>query len=265
MTAPDRTQVLRDLADEGRGLDAVVGAPDVDWATPTPSPGWTVAHQIAHLAWTDALTLQACRDPDAFVRSAGPIAADVTAAVDAGAAEGARQEAAALLPRWRNGRAAVLRALAAVPPGVRIPWLGPPMGAGTMASARIMETWAHGVDIRDALGVPNLPGPRLRHVAELGVRTRDFAFRQHGLTPPADPFRVELATPGAPSKLWTWGPPDADQRLSGPAEDFCLLVTRRRHPADLALVVESPDAERWLRVAQVFAGPPGAGRTPQPG
>ena len=64
-----------------------------------------------------------------------------------------------------------------------------------MATARLMETWAHGQDVADALGVPRAPTDRLRHVAHIGVRTRDFAYLVRDRTPPAEPFRVELAGP----------------------------------------------------------------------
>jgi len=125
--------------------------------------------------------------------------------------------------RWRAGRAAVLDALAGVPSGTRLTWLGPPMGAGTMASARIMETWAHGLDVADALGVHRAPTGRLRHIADLGVRTRDHSFTTRGLPVPDDPFRVELTSPSG--QRWEWGPQDAAERVSGTGLDFCLLVT----------------------------------------
>src|SRR5262245_57082619 len=134
------------------------------------------------------------------------------------------------------------------------------MAVSSMVTARIMETWAHGQDIADALGVERVPTARLKHVAHIGVRARPFAYHAHGLEAPADDVRVELTGPGG--ELWTWGAPDAGQRMSGPALDFCLLVTQRRHRADLALEASGAEADRWLDIAQAFAGPPGAGRTP---
>ena len=137
------------------------------------------------------------------------------------------------------------------------------MSTASMATARLMETWAHGQDVADALGVTRTPTDRLRHVVRLGVRTRDFAFGVHGLTPPVEEFRVELTAPSG--ELWTYGPEDAAQRVTGPALDFCLLVTQRAHRADLALRAEGADADRWLDIAQAFAGPPGAGAgAPEP-
>jgi uncharacterized protein (TIGR03084 family) len=127
-----------------------------------------------------------------------------------------------------------------------------------MATARLMETWAHGLDVADALGVVRTPTARLRSIAHLGVRTRDYAFAVHELPPPAEPFRVELDAPDG--AVWEWGPPDAAQRITGPAEDFCYMVTQRRPLSSLDIVAVGDDANRWLTLAQAFAGPPGAGR-----
>ncbi len=127
-----------------------------------------------------------------------------------------------------------------------------------MATARLMETWAHGQDVADALGTVREPSARLRHVAHLGVRTLGFAFTVHGLPAPQAPVRVELTAPDG--GLWTWGPEGAADRVAGPALDFCLLVTQRRHRDDLALTAVGEVATAWLPIAQAFAGPPGKGR-----
>jgi len=123
-----------------------------------------------------------------------------------------------------------------------------------------MELFGHGQDIRDALGAVWPATGRIVHVARLGVMTRNYAFAAHGLAPPDEEFRVELTSPGG--QAWAWGPEDAAQGVSGPALDFCLLVTQRRHRDDLGLVARGPDADRWLSIAQVYAGPPGPGRAP---
>jgi len=137
------------------------------------------------------------------------------------------------------------------------------MSAMSHATARLMETWAHGQDVYDALAANREDSARLRHIAHLGVRTRNFAFGVHGLEPPAEEFRVVLTAPSG--AVWTWGPEDAAQTVSGPAYDFCLRVTQRRHRDDLDLVATGPDADRWLDIAQAFAGPAGAGREPARG
>ncbi len=132
------------------------------------------------------------------------------------------------------------------------------MNASSMATARLMETWAHGLDVADALGVTRQATARLRSIAHIGVRTRDFAFVINGLQPPAEPFRVELRAPDG--STWSWGPDDAAQRVTGSAEDFCFLVTQRRALDDLDVTAHGDDAGRWLPIAQAFAGPPGSGR-----
>ncbi|WP_367043074.1 TIGR03084 family metal-binding protein [Streptomyces sp. Je 1-332] len=251
--------VLDDLRRESEELDQLVeGLGERAWALDTPADGWTVAHQIAHLAWTDRAALTAVTDGDAFGRLVEEALAAPDSFVDDGAEEGAALPPGELLTRWRDGRDALLKALTAAPRGTRFPWYGPPMSATSMATARLMETWAHGQDVSDALGVEREPTDRLRHVAHIGVRARDFSFGVRGSSAPDSPFRVELRLPS--EELWASGPDDAAQRVTGPALDFCLLVTQRAHRDDLALRAEGADAERWLDIAQAFAGPPGPGR-----
>lgn len=251
--------MVADLRAESDELDALVAPlPDDRWAAPTPAAGWTIAHQIAHLLWTDRVALTAVTDEAGFADVLNAAAADPTGFVDAGAEEIATTAPAQLLDDWRTTRARLHDALLAVPDGRKLPWFGPPMSAASMATARLMETWAHGLDIADALGVTRPPTARLRSIAHLGVRTRDYAFAVNAQPAPAEPFFVELRAPDG--DLWTWGPPDAVQRVIGSAEDFCFLVTQRRPRSALDLSAQGADAERWLQIAQAFAGPPGPGR-----
>lgn len=253
--------VLDDLRDEGSALDSLVaGLEATAWTAPTPAPGWTIAHQIAHLEWTDGVALLAVTDPDAFAREIEAAVIQVDSYVDDAARLGAARRPAELLERWRTGRTALLETLSAQPPGTRFPWFGPPMSTASMATGRLMETWAHGQDIADALGVRREPTARLRHVARIGVRARDYAYAVRGLTPPTEEFRVELTSPDG--DVWAYGPQDAAQRVTGPALDFCLLATQRRHRDDLAVRAVGEDADRWLSIAQAFAGPAGPGRPP---
>lgn len=258
----DLDAVLADLRAESESLDDLVAPlPAPDWQRPTPADGWTIAHQIGHLAWTDGIATTSATDTEAFGRLLAEAAGAPPDFVDLAAAERAAAGPADLLPAWRAGRDRLQQALAAAPPGAKLPWFGPPMSAASMATARLMETWAHGQDVADALGVDRPATARLRNVAHIGVRTRDFAYAIRGLTPPAEPFRVELTAPDG--SAWTWGLDDAAQRVNGPALDFCLLVTQRRHRDELALRATGPDADTWLEIAQAFAGAPGPGR-PKP-
>ena len=239
--------LLADLRDEGADLDRLVGdLDDEHWHAATPAVGWTIAHQIGHLTWTDEVTLTAVNEPQRFALERGALTDDLTQAVDAGAAALAALGQDELMARWRTSRAAVLGALAAAPDGARIGWFGPPMSAASMATARLMETWAHGQDVADALGVRRRPAARLRHVAHLGVRTRDFAFGINGRAAPTEPFRIELTAPDG--GLWEWGAPDADQRIVGDAEDFALVVTQRRPVDRTGLRAVGDDAAAWLDI-----------------
>lgn len=251
--------VLADLVAESAELDALVAdLDDAGWATPTPAAGWTIAHQIAHLTWTDRAALLAATDAKGFADHLREAAANPTGFVDQAAETVAALTSAELLKTWRTDRARLARTLEAVPEGTKIGWYGPPMSAPSMATARLMETWAHGGDVADALGVRREPTPRLRNVAHLAVRTRDFAYLLNDQTPPGEEFRIELTGPGR--ELWTWGPEDAAQRVTGSAYDFCRVAVQRLHRDDADVKAEGPDADGWLDIIQAFAGPPGPGR-----
>lgn len=260
----DMTLLIADLDAEGADLEAVVAALDpAEWGRETPAPGWTIADQIGHLAWTDDVSLdaigQALGDSAASARMAERMAllmAQGENYVDLGAAQWAALPVETLLERWSTGRRALTEALANVPRGVKIPWFGPPMSAASMVAARLMETWAHGCDVRDAFGIVVVATNRLRSVAHLGVRTRDFAYRVRGLEPPQEEFRVEITGPDG--DVWAWGPPEAEQRVSADALAFCRLVTQRGDATDVH--TRGPDAQKWASIAQAFAGPPGPGR-----
>jgi len=253
-------EVLADLRAESEALDRLVAdLSEVDWSRPTPAPGWTIAHQISHLAWTDHAATLAATDQDEFMRHLIRAMESPEDFVDRAAAEGIAPPLE-LLTRWRDGREALAKALTAMPPGEKLPWFGTAMSPISSATGRVMETWAHGQDVAEALNQSPTFTPRLRHVVHIGYRTIGHSFAAHGRPTPTEPFRVELSTPDG--DLWTYGPEDANQRVTGPALDFCLLVTQRRHPADLALQATGDEAGEWLGLAQAFAGPPGAGREP---
>ena len=255
----DAGAIVDDLDAESEELDALVAPlPAARWAEPTPAAGWTIAHQIGHLLWTDRLALTSITDEAAFGDLLAIAGADPSGFVDAAAEEESQRPPAELLDDWRAVRRRLHDKLRNVEPQRKLVWFGPPMSAASMATARLMETWAHGLDVADALGVRRPATSRLRSVAHLGVRTRDFAFAVHGLAAPTAPFRVELRAPDG--SVWVWGPEDAGERVTGSAQDFCYLVTQRRPVADLDVTAVGHDAQRWMTLAQAFAGPPGPGR-----
>ena len=165
-----------------------------------------------------------------------------------------------MLGWWRGARLDLLAAATGADPKQRVPWYGPDMSVMSFITARVMETWAHGVDVSDAFGVPVEASDRLRHVAHIGFGARGFSYMVNGRDLPGDPVELVLTSPGG--EQWRWGPGDAADRVEGSALDFCLLVTQRRHRDDTELRVTGPLAEEWIGIAQAFAGPPGGGRAP---
>ncbi len=256
-------EVWADLEAECDSLDVLVAGLDpTAWNVPTPAEGWTVKDQISHLASVDEWAALAAGDPDGFRAWVTSLSvADPEGIVNAPVEQARSRSGTDVLAWWRQARSTLAAAIEGIDPAARAPWFGPPMAIPTLLTARLMETWAHGEDVAEALGVERPPTARLRHVAHLGVRTRSFAYASRGLpTPPVD-VRVELTGPGG--ETWTWGDETAPARVRGPAVDFCRVVTRRRTPDDTALAIKGDAAVEWLSIAQAFAGP--AGRDPTPG
>src|SRR4051812_42257132 len=250
--------LIDELHAEHEALDAVVeGIPDEAWDVPTPSPGWRVRDQIGHLAFFDQRAQMAITDSEAFIAERDAALADFTSFGELAERLGRDYTGLLLLSAWRTARALSLDAIGAVPDGVRIPWYGPPMSARSFATARLMETWAHGQDVVDALGASRPPTDRLRHIAHLGVSTRGWSYAVRGLEAPAAPVRVELTLPSGAA--WSAGDESAPDRVTGTAEDFCLVVTQRRNVADTALEVDGALASEWMAIAQCFAGGPTTG------
>src|SRR5918992_1046411 len=230
--AVSMVEIVEDLRAETLDLERMLAPlPGAAWETATPAPGWAVRDQVSHLAWFDDV---AARYRALSVRE---------------------------LREWfRAARARLLDVLAGLDAKARIAWYGPDMSAASFATARLMETWAHGQDVADALGVSRPPTDRLRHVAHIGVRALPYSFAAHGRQVPAAPVRVEVTLPSG--AVLALGPESAADVVRGAALDFCLVVTQRRHLADVALDVTGPVAAEWMPIAQAFAGPPGAGRSP---
>jgi uncharacterized protein (TIGR03084 family) len=251
----DVQELTGDLRDEQDSLDAVVADLDEDrWATPTPSPGWTVADQIGHLTYFDGAASLAITDPAAFESSVGELVATMRDGSADDLTLHRHLAPAELLAAWRANRRRLAEVAAPLDAKARIPWYGPSMSARSFLTARLMETWAHGQDVVDALGADRPASGRLRHIAQLGFITRGWSYANRGLEVPEAPVRVELAGPDGDT--WSWGPDDASDVVRGDALDFCLVVTQRRHLSDTGLDVVGDAALDWMLKAQAFAGPP---------
>jgi len=257
--AMDVTEVAADLVAEQDALDEIVGQlPDDQWMLDTPSARWSVGDQIGHLTYFDGTAALAILDPDAFRASIG----DLMAAAGAGGDEGVDQltmgEFRQLTPdrklaAWRENRLALSEASIRLANDTRVAWYGPSMGSKSFLTARLMEAWAHGQDIVDAVGAQRPATDRLRHIAQLGYITRKWTYINRGAEAPDGDVRVELISPSGAT--WSWGESD-DASVTGDALDFCLVVTQRRNVADTGLAIKGDRAIDWMTKAQAFAGPP---------
>ena len=252
--------LLQDLLDEQASLDEIV-APldDGAWSLPTPSPRWSVSDQIGHLCYFDGAAVQAIRDPEAFASEARRMQeaslANEISGDDLTLGEFRALPVGGRLERWRTNRRGLAEAVGTLGERDRVSWYGPAMGAKSFVTARLMEAWAHGTDVCDAVGARREPTHRLRHIAQLGYITRGWAYVNRGLAPPDGEVRVALTSPSG--EVWSWGDTGlaSSSAITGPALDFCLVVTQRRHVADTALEVSGRHAREWLSIAQAFAGP----------
>ena len=253
--------LLADLAAEHAALDLVVAElDDSALALPSAAEGWSVADQLSHLAGFDEAATLALVAPDRFVAELEAIIAGGGDPVAAYTDEGRSRGGPGTRAWWQNGRATLIAAASAADPKARVPWYGPPMSAMSFLTARLMETWAHGQDVRDGLGLQPEVSERLRHVAHIGVGARTYSYAVRGLDLPDEQIDVVLTSPAG--EQWSWGPGDARSTVTGSALGFCLVVTQRRHPDDTDLVVTGAAATDWIAIAQAFAG--GATDGPSP-
>ena len=228
-----------------------------DWLKPTPAPGWNISDQVIHLGLFDRRAQWSMTEPERFsddmrdLMSKGGVKAIHNAE--------RHRSPQDLLEWWRDGAAALATASQSLDLSARCVWYGPPMSARSMLTARLMETWAHGYDIADAVGVTPVATDRLRHVAHIGVRARGFAFSANKRAAPEGDVYVELTAPSG--DVWTWGDASGPNSVKGSALGFCLAVTQRRHVDDCGLEISGHGAIEWMSIAQAFAGAPGVGRT----
>lgn len=256
---PTAASIRKDLLDEQASLDRLASNfRDDDWSRPTASERWSVADQIAHLAYFDETAAWAITDEDRFRSSL----ADLAPVFDPDAGPETMDaltlgpyrimEPAELLDTWRTNRSLLAGAAARLADDTRVIWYGPSMGAKSFLTARLMECWAHGQHAIDAVGVAREPTDRLRHIAQLGFITRKWTYANRGLDLPDSDVRVELSAPSG--STWAFGPDDAEHTVTGTGEDFCLVVTQCRHLDATDLIVEGDVARDWMTKAQAFAG-----------
>lgn len=252
---------FRDESDALSGLLSALG--DDDFNRRTRFKQWTIAEIITHLHVWNWAAEQALADEEALVR----LVADFIAQRDTTSLRefekrwvGALSDRS-LVDAWRIQYRKTADRFQQVDPRIRTKWFGPEMSARSNITARLMETWAHGQAIYDLLGARRIDTDRIRNVAVLGVQTFEWTFKTHRQALPKVKPHVRLTGPSG--AIWTWNEESQTDLIVGSAVEFCQVVTQVRNIADTGLKVGGESAQRWMRIAQCFAGLPE--KPPAPG
>ena len=155
---------------------------------------------------------------------------------------------------WREYYPRMCERLEGVDPKQRAEWFGPSMSVRSSITARQMETWAHGQEIFDVLGLDREDADRIKNIVFLGINTFGWTYAVRGLGPPKVVPCLRLTAPSG--EIWTWNAEETANRITGNAVDFAQVVTQVRNVADTSLEVTGPIATEWMGMAQCFAGAP---------
>jgi uncharacterized protein (TIGR03084 family) len=241
--------VFDDLEAEDERLEAILASlHEGSWASPSAAPGWSIVDVVLHLAQTDEAVIHAVAGTTAPEFWAAPGAATLDEVMDR-AVRAQSAPADVVFDRWKEARRAALAALRQADPAQAVPWVAAPIVPRTLATTRLAEHWAHGLDISGPLGVSFPDTDRLRHVAWLGHRSLPYALSLVGEAPHA--VFCELSGPGGDS--WTFGPSDADSAIRGPAGEFCRVGAQRLAPEASNLKTEGPHGAVALRALRNYA------------
>jgi uncharacterized protein (TIGR03084 family) len=242
--------IFDDLAAEQDRLEQILaGLDETQWGTDSAAAGWTVADVVLHLAQSEEAT--ATTATHGTLRGALDIAVGDT--TDERADHAVRHERAApaeVLTRWQRARQVALAALRNADPDRPVQWMVGTIKPGTLATTRLAEHWAHGLDITGPLGVDLPDTNRLRHIAWLAHRTLPYALSVG--SEPVAPVRCELTAPGG-GEVWRFGPRDAESAITGAAGEFCRVAARRLDPAQTGLEASGPHGATALRLVRTYA------------
>jgi uncharacterized protein (TIGR03084 family) len=258
-------EILSDLVAEEQQLDQFLQTlRDRQWSTPTAAEGWSIQDTVSHLAYTEAFAAEVLEQGAARIKKER--IKDLDEWTARGVVQGRGRRHQEIIEWWRFGRADVVEALSRMMGSERVPWLQGEMSARSFASTRLMETWAHGLDIKYAIlgrmvpldeppeedepADPLADTSRLRHIASLGQRSLPFAFAQAGEEYPESGIRVEVM--GPLYAAWRFGPEDTKHVIKGMAGDWCRVVVHRQAASDTDLKYVGPYAEKALEIARTY-------------
>jgi len=258
-------QESQDLLLEARELDSLLDRlKDEQWDRPTTFMEWTPWDVVAHLHYFDLVSLEALKGEEVFATERDALMKRIMSGSTN--KQIARERFGDMKPdelrrRWLESCEEMATQLGESDPKRRLPWFGPDMGVRMFTTARFMETWAHGQEVYDLLGVEREYNDRIKHICAIGNRTFGWTFVNRQLEVPGPPPYVRLTAPSG--EIWEWNEESEDEAVRGLASDFAHVVTQGRNVADTELDVKGEIANRWMSIAQCFAG--GAVDPPAPG
>jgi uncharacterized protein (TIGR03084 family) len=243
--------LLDDLTAEQQALiDLLRGLDDDDWLRPTPARGWDVRDTVSHLADTDEMAIATATGAPGSLNARSDVSASGEDVTFRGVLRGRRRSGREVCAWFESSTASLHDMFLALDPVERVPW-GIGMRPPSLVSARLMETWAHGLDVHAAVHAEPTDTDRLAHVAWLATRALPYAYSVAGREPPAEAVRVDLTLPSGAG--WTTGPAGAANRITGSASEYCRIFVHRLAAADAtSLRTEGFAAADALRVARAY-------------
>lgn len=243
------------LAESEALNDLIAPLAEADFEKSTQFKGWTVNDVLVHLHFWNRAADQSLNDPEGFAVLMGEVAEGLrTGSLRALENQKIAERGTALLAAWRDFYRTMAVQMRDLDPKIRVKWAGPDMSLRSSITSRQMETWAHGQELFDLMGVERKEDDRIRNIVVLGVNTYQWAFKVRGMALPGPMPRLRLTAPSG--ETWEFGEAGTPDMVEGSAVDFCRVVTQTRNVMDTDLVMHGPVAELWMRNAQCFAGPP---------
>src|SRR5580658_3010811 len=242
--------VFDDLAAEQDRLEGILsGLAEAQWMSPSGADGWSVADVVLHLAQSEESVVIAVAGGDPRAGAGQAPGGTVDERVDF-LVRAERAAPDVVFERWQRARRAALDALRGADPDQPLEWVAAPVKPATLATTRLAEHWAHGLDITGPLSLDFPDTDRLRHVAWLAHRTLPYAMAVAG-QPPAE-VRCELTAPDGVT-VWPFGRADAESAITGPAGDFCRVAAHRLAPEQARMTVTGPHGAAALRLLRTYA------------
>ena len=248
-------QQAQDFQDESAALAALL-APlsDVDYDIPTLFKGWTINNILRHLHVWNIAAGKSLDGEQAFSAFLAQLMGGERGlsfnAMESHYLDGL--SGTKLLAAWRCEYERLAARFAAADPKSRLKWVGPDMSAISSITARLMETWAHAQAVYDVLGVERVDQDRIGNIVRLGVNTFGWTFKNRKEDPPGAMPRLRLTAPSGAIRKYGEG----EDLIAGSATEFCQVVTQCRNVGDTQLQLNGVVAQRWMAIAQCFAGPP---------